>query len=266
MTALCSAKQLKGIAKERSLERYGTLIGANVIIFLIQFVAFTFATLFTSNNLIGIIITQLSTLIIDILLGVLVSGKAFLYLNLLYSQTISISDIFFGLKQCPDKAVKIQSLFVISSFVSSLPYTITTYYLRSIGQLPGGTGNPTTTGLIDLSTAGFIALFAAILFRIAITLYVYLTYSQAFFILHDFPGRSADDILRTSRNLMKGNRLKLFCLNLSFVPVYLLGIIALFIPLLWISVYRDATVTAFYQDLIAKAGSSKNNKEGESWT
>ncbi len=102
MTALCSAKQLKGIAKERSLERYGTLIGANVIIFLIQFVAFTFATLFTSNNLIGIIITQLSTLIIDILLGVLVSGKAFLYLNLLYSQTISISDIFFGLKQCPD--------------------------------------------------------------------------------------------------------------------------------------------------------------------
>ena len=34
------------------------------------------------------------------------------------------------------------------------------------------------------------------------------------------------------------------------------GVITLFIPLLWISVYRYATLTAFYQDLIVKYGNA----------
>ena len=244
MTNTTTTAQLKAIAKERSLDKYGTLITANVLIFLIQFVISGITTISSSGNLIIFIINQIINLIVSILLGILVSGKAYLYMNLIYSQTISASDIFFGLKQHPEKAVILQSLFVVVDFLVSLPATLFMYFYSR---------NP--------STNLYIALLIVLLVGIVINIYISLTYSQAFFLLHDFPDRSAADILLTSRNLMKGNRLRLLLLNLSFIPLYLLGVISLFIPLLWISVYRYASVAAFYQDLIARAGSTPVGKE-----
>ena len=90
-----------------------------------------------------------------------------------------------------------------------------------------------------------------------VNVYVSLVYSQSFFILHDFPDRSAKEILATSRHLMQGNKFRLFYLNISFLPLYLFSCIALFVPLLWIGVYRYATTCAFYQDLIASAAKER---------
>ena len=243
MTGTTSAAQLKAIAKERSLDKYGTLITANVLIFVIQIIISGITTISSSGNLMIFIINQIITLIVNILLGILVSGKAYLYMNLVYSQTISASDIFFGLRQHPEKAVILQSLFVVVDFLVSLPGTlILFFYYRT------------------QSTNLYIALLVVLVIGIIVNIYVSLTYSQSFFLLHDFPDRSAKDLLLTSRNLMQGNRLRLLCLNLSFIPIYILGIISLFIPLLWISVYRYASVAAFYQDLIARAGNSNANQ------
>ena len=90
----------------------------------------------------------------------------------------------------------------------------------------------------------------AVLLELIVNVYIHLTYSQAFYLLHDFQDRDAKNLLATSRRLMKGNRFKLLYLNVTFIPLMLLGIISLFIPLLWINVYRNATLAAFYQDLI----------------
>ena len=236
-----STAMLKATAKERSLDRYGTLIGANVIIFIIQFLITSFTTVSTTGSVLILIINQLITIIINILLGILVSGKAYLYMNLVYSQTISISDIFFGFKQHPQKAVIIQSLFVVVDFLVSLPSAVLLFMVRQ---------NPSENLMTTLIFAVSIGLI--------VNVYISLTYSQSFFILHDFPDRSAKEILSTSRRLMKGNRLRLLYLNVSFIPLYLLGILTLFIPLLWISVYRYATTAVFYQELISKANTSDN--------
>ena len=237
MTGNASAAQLKAIAKERSLDKYGTLITANVLIFVIQIIVSGITTVSSSGNIAIFVINQIINLIINILLGLLVSGKAYLYMNLVYSQTISASDIFFGLRQHPEKAVVLQSLFVVVDFLVSLPGTLILFFYYR---------NP--------STNLYIALLIVLLIGIVINIYVSLTYSQVFFLLHDFPDRSAKELFLTSKNLMQGNRLRLLFLNLSFIPIYILGIISLFIPLLWISVYRYASVAAFYQDLIARAG------------
>ncbi len=242
MTNSSSTSVLKSIAKERSLDKYGTLIAANVIIFAIQFALTSVATVSASGSLIIFIINQLISLIINILLGILVSGKAYLYMNLVYSQTISVSDIFFGFKQHPEKAVVIQALFVIVDFLVSVP---SAFLLFVSGQNPSQ----------NLDAIMIFTLAAGII----INVYISLTYSQAFFILHDFPDRSAKEILSTSRRLMKGNRLRLLYLYVSYIPLYILGILTLFIPLLWVSVYRYATVTVFYQDLIAKVSTSSQS-------
>ncbi|MBQ7616021.1 MAG: DUF975 family protein [Butyrivibrio sp.] len=229
-----TSAQLKGIAREQSLGRYGTLIGANVIIFAIQLFVSGLTTVSTSGSILLIIINNLITIIVNILLGILMSGKAYLYMNLLYSQPVSTSDIFFGLKQQPQKAVIIQSVFVLVDFLVSLPAQVI---------------------LAIYSTNPTAELMAAMIFALAIGLivnvYVSLMYSQSFFLLHDFPDKSAKELLSSSRLLMRGSKFRLFYLNVSFIPLYLLGCITMFIPLLWIGVYRYATNCAFYQDLIA---------------
>ena len=237
MSNTFSTASLKAIAKERSLDKYGTLIAANVIIFVLQIIISGVTTISSSGNILIFVINQFITLIVNILLGVLVSGKAYLYMNLVYSQTISAADIFFGLKQHPEKAVIIQSLFVVVDFLVSLPVALIMFFFNR---------NP--------STSLYIALAVALVLGLIVNIFVSLTYSQSFFLLHDFPDRSAKELLATSRNLMRGNRLKLLYVNISFIPLYILGAVSMFIPLLWISVYRYATVAVFYQDLIAKAG------------
>ena len=231
-----SSEQLKAIAKEKSLGKYGTLIGANIIIFAIQLIISGATTISTTGSILLIIIYNLITLICNILLGLLVSGKAYLYMNLLYSQTVSTADIFFGLRQQPQKAVIIRSVFVLADFFTSIPAEL--FLIRY--QLYGSQN--------DLA-----ALVLSVAIGLVVNIFIYLTYSQAFFILHDFPDRSAKEILATSRRLMKGNKLRLFYLNVTFIPLYIFGCITLFIPLLWVGVYRYATTCAFYQDLISVA-------------
>jgi uncharacterized membrane protein len=240
MNTYKTTTQLKGIAKEKSLGRYGTLIGANLLILAIQILAMTITTVSSGGSIILIIINSLISIIVSILLGLLVSGKAYLYMNLLYSQNVATSDVFYGLRQNSQKAVIIQAVFVLVDFVVSLPSQILLImYMRS--------QTPDLMALVLVTWAiGFF-----------IDIFVALVYSQAFFLLHDFPDRSAKELLATSRRLMKGNKFRLFYLNVSFIPLYILGAVALFVPILWVSVYRYATTCAFYQDLISNAGDTQ---------
>lgn len=240
MNTYKTTSQLKGIAKEKSLGRYGTLIGANLLILAIQILAMTITTVSSGGSIILIVINSLISIIVSILLGLLVSGKAYLYMNLLYSQNVATSDVFYGLRQNSQKAVVIQAVFVLVDFVVSLPSQIfLIMYTRSQTQ--------DLLALVLVSWA--IGLFIDII--------VALVYSQAFFLLHDFPDRSAKELLATSRRLMRGNKFRLFYLNVSFIPLYILGAVSLFLPILWVSVYRYATTCAFYQDLISCAGDTQ---------
>lgn len=239
MNSFKSSAQLKAIAKEQSLGKYGTLIGANIIIFAIQLFISAITSVSGGSSLIFFILNNLITLIVTILLGVLMSGKAYLYMNLLYSQPVSTSDIFFGMKQQPQKAVIIQAVFALVDFMMGIPAQILLFRYQL---------SPTVNAMALTVFALGIGLF--------VNIYVSLVYSQSFFILHDFPDRSAKEILTTSRRLMKGNKFRLFYLNVSFIPLYLLGFITMFIPLLWVSVYRSASTCAFYQDLMENASKS----------
>ena len=234
MTNLKSTSELKASVREQALDKYGTLIGADILYAVIVFFVSAIAT-FTANDVVQLIINELIVLIIYILIGILVSGKTYLYMNLVYSQTVSISDLFFGFKKNPEKAVTIQAFFVIIDFVVGLPASYLVYLLRQ-------TKSPSSS----LITFGLIA----VLVELIVNIYIRITYSQAFYLLHDFPDRSAKELLATSHRIMNGYRLRLLVLNLTFVPLYLLGILTLGIPLLWVNVYRNGTLAAFYQALI----------------
>lgn len=74
-------------------------------------------------------------------------------------------------------------------------------------------------------------------------------YSMAFYILNDNPEMGAMDAIKTSKEMMKGYKWKLFCLQLSFIGWSLLSIFTLFIGLLWLIPYIQASIANFYQNL-----------------
>ncbi|MFD3157763.1 DUF975 family protein [Haloimpatiens sp. FM7330] len=81
-----------------------------------------------------------------------------------------------------------------------------------------------------------------------------INYSMSFYILHDNPELSATQALNKSKEMMDGNKLRLFKLWLSFLGWFILGIISFGIGFIWITPYYNAALTAFYEDLKIKEG------------
>lgn len=78
------------------------------------------------------------------------------------------------------------------------------------------------------------------------------SYAMTFYILCDNPEMSGNDAITASRKMMKGNKWRLFVLDLSFIGWHLLAILTLGLLHLYITPYMQATRAQFYEDLKAK--------------
>lgn len=76
-----------------------------------------------------------------------------------------------------------------------------------------------------------------------------IAYSQAYFIFKDNPTYSTNEIITTSRELMKGYKWKYFLLNLSFLGWAILTLFTLGIGLVWLIPYFKTALTTFYVNL-----------------
>ncbi len=78
------------------------------------------------------------------------------------------------------------------------------------------------------------------------------SYAMTEFVLRDHPELSSDAAIEESMALMKGNKWKLFCLDLSFIGWIFLGVITAGIGLLWVAPYMTVARAAFYEDIKTK--------------
>ena len=77
------------------------------------------------------------------------------------------------------------------------------------------------------------------------------TYSYAMteYVLADNPGLTATEALSKSKEMMTGNRWRLFCLQFSFIGWGLLASLTLGIGNLFLTPYTEAAVAAFYREV-----------------
>ena len=76
-------------------------------------------------------------------------------------------------------------------------------------------------------------------------------YAMTPYIVHDHPELSADECIDYSRQMMRGNKWKLFCLDLSFIGWALLCLLTLGIGFLWLTPYVQSAHAEFYERLKA---------------
>jgi uncharacterized membrane protein len=74
-------------------------------------------------------------------------------------------------------------------------------------------------------------------------------YFQTFYIIAEEPGIGPLQAIRKSKEMMRGNKWKLFCLNLRFLGWALLCILTFGIGFLWLAPYMLISFAKFYDDV-----------------
>ena len=76
-------------------------------------------------------------------------------------------------------------------------------------------------------------------------------YAMVPYLLAEFPDLRVMDAMRESKRLMRGNKWRLFCLELSFLGWGLLGAITV-VGTMWVAPYLQAAHAAFYMDVTGR--------------
>ena len=89
------------------------------------------------------------------------------------------------------------------------------------------------------------------------------SYSMTYYIMIDNPKLSSKEAITKSKEMMRGHKMQLFMLDLSFIGWIILGILSLGIGLIWVYAYMQAAHARFYEAL---AGVPSQSEETENST
>lgn len=84
-------------------------------------------------------------------------------------------------------------------------------------------------------------------------------YSMAFYIMEENPSMGIMDAISESKEMMRGNKFRLFCLGISFIGWMLLCILTLGIGILWLGPYMSAAFAAFYLEISGRKLNRERN-------
>ena len=251
--------ELKSEAYNLLSKDWGNAIGVTFILFCVSIAA---SLIPYAGDVIGIVIA-----------GPLAFGTALFFLKVSKGEKGEIEDLFHAFKS--KEAFSFSLIAYLFTFIIIIPVFVVCSILwvtlfvgdfENIASLiNSGTAslidNGTTTPyamdpsflteysspLID-SGIGTIILSALIIIFVPITI-LSLLLSQVYFILADQKTKSASEAIKMSWNVMKGKKMKLFLLQLSFIGWAILSVFTFFIGLLFLYPYMLTTYAKFYQNL-----------------
>lgn len=169
----------------------------------------------------------------NILLGVMNAGIALYFLNIACGQQPFTRDLFYGFKNDSKKALVVSAAVTLCNTVCL------------------GPGQYLSQNLLNTRDAKWML---PALLATAVGLCVYVPISlglaMSFFLMLDFPEKSGKETLKLCWRLMKGNRKRLFLLELSFLPLMLLCLLSFGIGFLWLEPFMQMTYTYFFLDFL----------------
>ena len=110
--------------------------------------------------------------------------------------------------------------------------------------------------VLNLLTNIFVLLWA-LLFVIPGIIAAY-GYAMAPYILYEHPGMRPMEALRASKELMRGNKWRLFCLQFSFIGWALLCSLTFGVGFLWLVPYQEAASASFYRQICWEASQGQS--------
>lgn len=172
-------------------------------------------------------------LVANIILGVMQAGITLYFLSIACNQQPFTKNLFYGFRNDSKKALVISAAMTVCQAVCLWP-----------GQYMSQNFLSTRDGKWVLPAL------AATVIGLCIYIPVSLGIAMSFYLMLDFPQNSGKESLQLCWRLMKGNRKRLFLLELSFLPLMLLCVLSFGIGFLWLEPYMQMTYTYFFLDLM----------------
>ncbi len=236
--------ELKNAAKDTLDGKYKTAVLLCFLSFLITEGVSGFVDLFLPPAMLpeGIsipacVIQCIASLLLSWVLGVLQLGVILFFLNMACGQPYQVNDLLYGYRHDSSKALVISGVLALVNAVCLMPYQLLLqayWYTRSPQFL----------------TAAVIALAIGACFYVPLSLGLSLSY----YLMLDFPEKTAKETLALSLRIMRGHKKRLFYLECSFLPLIFLCVCTLFVGFLWLIPYMDMTFVCFYLDLMKPQG------------
>ena len=229
-----TSAELKSLAKESLLGKYGVAVSSTLVFILIIYITTSVSSIFLMiPGIVGTVLYYFSTFAISVFTGVFFFGFNYIFLKICCNIPTKNTDLYYGFKGPIKEVLKIQLFRSLLSYVACIPM----YVFNEV--VPAE------------QIINWIGLYAILFgFSLLVEYVIMLFYNQAFFILLDFPNYDAKKALAFSRKLMKGNKGRFIYLLVSFIPLSLLGVLSCGIGFLWIIPYLQTTQAQFYLDLI----------------
>lgn len=173
------------------------------------------------------------TMGISVYTGVFKVGLSLYTLNLACGRQAVITNIFYGFNNHFRKSLHLSAAYTLTQWIFLLPANLC-FILKN------QEASATVIMICAALTAGGFVLSCCLLLHI----------SQCFFLMLDFPGYSAGELLRLSVRIMEGHKKRLLMLILGFIPLYLFAALTFGIALLWVVPYTEAAMAFFFLNLI----------------
>ena len=230
-----TSPQLKANAREHLTGRYGVVIIAYMMASLITNIpSLVISYTVNTNTLAGNLIDTGVTLILNFILTIFLVGQNHICLRYARGkEAVPVSEMWYGFRGRADEIIITCFLYFIRLLICSVPFIASlACYLKA--------GSPVLFGSLAV---------ISLIFMIVMWIKLELDYGLIFFLIVDYPEESPGKLLQHSRQLMKGNRGRLFYLQLSFIGMYLLVLLSFGFAMFWVYPYTRMTFTEFYLDV-----------------
>lgn len=242
--------ELKNMAKDKLQGKYGaavlilflySLITNGVSLFISMLASMTTTTAYALTGSMSTvtvinIVFEIINLAAVIILGILQAGVTLFFLNIACDQPYTLGNMFYGFKRDSGKALILSAAVGLCNAICLYPcqYCLSAY-------------------LQSHDTKMLYVAFIVMLIGFCVYVPVSLGLSQVFYLMLDYPDRTAKDTLALTFQVMKGNKGRLFYLQLSFIPMMILCILSFGIGFLWLNPYMQMTYTYFFLDIMNPA-------------
>ena len=243
-----SISDLKLKAKDQLLGNYGIATGSFALLFvfiytLIAIVMSAFTYTLRQDLYLGGTMTlaqDIEVSIIGIIIGAISVTFSVGYIQIMRKIALGeqpfISDLFHVFKNHPDKVIIISLILGGAQFILLLPATI----VKS--QVFGQTMN-------DFDAKNFLLWVILYLAGFIISFIIDIMLALSFLIYLDDPSESVSHMVKTSVEMMKGNKFRYFYMLLSFIGYWALGVLSCGLAFIWVVPYQTMTTVEFYLDL-----------------
>ena len=228
-----SIKEIKRSARGVLQGRYSLPVRAYLKTILISLIVEMFFSTFTTVDTFSIqnIIYYIAQLIMIIISVLFITGQNIIHLKLARNQNPTMIDYWYGFTHQPERYIIARLIYMAMLVLSAVPAAIGVYLVY-------GQENPSFLPTIILCAVSLILL-----------LVVFTTYDMTFFLILDDESLTVMEGFRKCRLMVRGHKLRMLGLFISFVGLYLLTILSFGVGMFWVGPYIRQSYSQFYLEI-----------------